>query len=314
MNNKKILLICLLLTSLLVLAASCGSGKKSPKTDYFIGGKEGLVASFVQGEPATDVFEKEDFAISLNLENKGEYDIKPNEIIATLVGVSYADFQIKQQNLRNQAPVNGLQRSPEGSTLPTTPSTELRYTANYRKDTPVNIPFDLGVNVCYNYQTNAKTKLCLKKDLRGAEDPNCKINEQKLVGNSGAPVQVSSLFEARAGQNEVSLTMMFTNVGRGDVYSRSLLSKESCVEDRELKNLLNVKVEFSEEDIAVRCEKFNGGNEGTLTLVQGTQNLHCVINTNDFGQETLFEKDIDVVLSYVYKDQISTKVTVKNSF
>ena len=36
MNNKKILLICLLLTSLLVLAASCGSGKKSPKTDYFI--------------------------------------------------------------------------------------------------------------------------------------------------------------------------------------------------------------------------------------------------------------------------------------
>ena len=317
--NKKSLFIFASFTLLLLLTACNGSSSDTRSGFGYVGGAEGLVASFVDGEPPTDgVYDADSnfFRISLQLENKGEYSVEIGDLMATLVGVSYDQFQIKEGTLKNVAPISKA-RLEGGSPVYTGVSTDISYEAKYKNRVPANQDFELGINYCYRYQTDATADVCLRKDptQRPEESDKCQVEGEKTVGSSGAPVQVTSLLERPSGQNTVQLLLTIENKGLGDVYDRSYLGENTeCIEVQDKKGKVYVKVSFDEDSPKVTCDVFNGNNEGTLNLVNNKQTLLCRVDTTGINEPAAFTQRPNILLDYVYKEHMGTSVLVQKSF
>ena len=311
---RKELIILLLL---LILLTGCPGGKTPPTTaSGYIGGTDGVASklSIVSGQ-TNEVLDSglEDFEMNVDLENKGEHAIKENEVLATITGVDYNAFSLKQPSLRNVEPLGEIRN--EGGKVPGGQAA-LSFKANFADDLPVDQVYDLGVNVCYKYQTGATTNLCLRKDAtkRGEATDKCKVDDPKpSVSSSSAPIQVKSIFQRPTGKNEVSFTLTIENVGKGDVYLPTFLdTAQHCLDKADVKNKVEVSVSFANNKPAVVCPALQNSNKGTLQLIQNKAVLTCKIDTSK-EQETTFTRSPNIQVSYVYKDLVSTKVTVKNA-
>lgn len=315
-SMKKIFFIGIFLIAILFLTA-CEQKAATPATG-FIGGKDGLILSFLTEDPPSKVYDDSTnpFRISLLLENKGEYDIQPNEVLATIDGIDYDSFSIANPTQKNPGTIERVKKDTTGKLILGGKSVDISFDANYKSKVPASQPFSIGMNVCYTYKTDAITKACLRRDVtsRALATDRCKIEEQKPVSSSGAPVQITSITQRPSGKNQLLFVVNVNNVGKGEVYEPSFISKPSCLSDplSALQNKVRVKVYFADNKPAVKCAKFGNGNEGTLTLVQGSQRVECLADTSGL-QATTYEKAISVQLDYVYKDYLSKSLIVDRS-
>lgn len=315
--NKSSFTIFLVIASLLLLTA-CNNTKSTTSTSGFIGGTDGLVASFVENEPPAKVFDANTnpFRISLMLENKGEYNVQPSQVLTTIDSIDYSAFQISNPNQKNPSRIAGTTRDTSGKALAGDKTTDISYEASYKNPVPAPQPFTIGMNICYQYQTQSITKTCLRKDVTSRPSPRdvCKIEDARLVSGSGAPIQVTSISERPSGRNQIALVVEVTNKGPGEVYDPSFLNKGTCVTDPSptVQNRVKAKIYFPDGAPSIKCTQFNNGNEGTLRLVQETQRFDCIVDTTNL-QTTTFEKAVTIQLDYVYKDYISQQVIVDKS-
>ncbi len=301
---------------LLLAFASCTTGKKNDQTKTgFIGGQNGITTTLdIASGKLNEVLDNdlEDFQINLNVENKGEYPIKENDILATITGVDYRSFSLTNPSLKNVEALDKI-RQEQGKILPGG-QTVLSFPANFADDLPVDQSYDLGVNVCYKYQTGATANMCLRKEAtkRGEATDKCKIDETKAVGSSAAPLQVTSLSQRPTGKNEISFTLTIENVGKGDVYLPTFVQNTQCLEKQDMKNKFDVAVSFPSNRPAITCSALKGLNHGTLQLIQGKITMTCKMDTSQ-EQETTFTRSPSIQLDYTYKDIVSKKITVKNA-
>ncbi len=312
---KKQMVFILFVLSILIIAG-CGGGKK-PKTPQvgFIGGKEGLVPtlniiSTTQNEVLDN--DQEQFQIAIKIQNKGEDTVEANEILTTLTGIDLSAFQIKEPNgVLANSDVLEKTRAEAGKILPTS-ETQMIYEANYKFDEPTNKMQDIGANICYKYQTTASADACLRKDVtKPSTEARCKIEDQKLVGNSGAPVQVAVVTQRPSAKNKLRFTINIENLGKGEVYNKEFLLKGKCIDDQEAKNKLYLKVGFQDGNPKVQCSRLNNNNEGFVNLIQNKATITCEADTPGL-QETTFTKSLITILDYVYKDAVSAKLTIKS--
>lgn len=318
---KKITSIIFIFVVSLVLLAGCTKtdNTKTPSSG-FIGGTNGLVATFIPDAPPAKVYDANTypFTISLQLENKGEYAVKANEVIATIDSIDYSTFQISNPNQKNPASLEGARRDAAGkSIMPGGKSVDISYDANYKSSVPASQPFKIGMNLCYLYQTNSISKACLRKDITARSLPNdvCKIEDKRLVSSSGAPVQVTSMSERPSGKNQIEIVVEIENKNvKGEVYEPNYLSKGTCITDpsTNVQNKLKAKIFFEDNQPSIKCAKFDNKNEGTLKLIANKATFNCLIDTSVL-QATTFEKPIRVQLDYVYKDYTSQSIIVDRS-
>ncbi len=301
----------------LLVLAGCTPSNQPPTTGAFVGGKEGVVTTLsIDSAKPNEVLDAglEPFRINVNLQNKGEYSIQENELLTTLFGINERSFGLKDTTLKNPQALGKTRKDPQskviqGDQLP------MSYESTFKEDLVGDQVFDVGVRTCYKYNTDAVTALCLRKNVlqRGEATDKCKIDEPKTVSSSGAPVQVTSLSERASGQNEVIISMVIENVGKGDVFDPAFLTKnKACVEDAETKNKVHIKVGFSDGQPAIQCPKLGNTGEGTVQMIQGKAILDCKINTNN-EQDTTFTRSPNIQVTYVYKDAVFTKLTVRNA-
>lgn len=315
MHKKSIFTIIFLI--IILTLAGCNSQKKDKVPAVgFIGGTEGLSAKLeIVSSQLNEILDDgvEPFQISLNLQNKGEHTVNKDEVLTTLAGIDLNAFQIKEKD-GTSANFDQLDKLRfEGNTKLPPSETVIVYDANYKYDEPTNKVQDLAVNYCYKYTTTAAADACLKKEVtKPSKEERCKINEQKVVGNSGAPVSVILLNERPSEMNTVTFAIQIENKGKGDIYAPDFLSKGKCIEDLESKNKIHVKVEFPDSDPVIKCAKFDDSNEGILGVIQNKASLTCTADTSNM-QDTAFTKSLRITLSYVYKDDVSAKLTIKSA-
>ena len=312
---KKILLVSFFI--LVVVLSACQKSTNTTSKLGFIGGKEGLVTVMnVESGKNGEVLDNnlEDFKINLNLENKGEYPVKENEVLATIVGVDYRSFSLTAPSQKNVEPLDKI-RQEQGNKVPGGQAV-LSFASKFVDDLPVDQSYNLGANICYKYQTGATSSLCLRKEATKRGDPkdNCKLDDPKpAVGSSAAPLQVTSLSQRPTGKNEMSFTMTIENVGKGDVYPPDFVETNTqCLEKSDVKNKLQISVSFPENRPAISCPALGNSNLGQLQLIQGKATVTCKIDTSQ-EQETTFTRSPNIQLDYVYKDVVSTKLTVRNA-
>lgn len=311
-------LVIISLALLLLSAQKCEKKTETPKASYgFIGGTAGLDSLFVSGQPPEKVLDagNEPFVIAIQHNNNGEYDIKENEVVTTLEGISFSTFGINKQTQTND--ISLPRKILEKATKNIVPGgqAETVYEASYKEDISFDKTHTIAANVCYKYQTRAVSSLCLVNNptQRPRETDVCLINEGKPTGNSGAPLQATTLSQRASGKSEVTFTFQVENKGTGSVYSPSLIEKKECT-DRANEDILDwVQVTIkSPEGLSIDCAKLNNGSQGQVRLIKGITTISCKLDTSRLTQAAPFTSEVLVHLDYAYKTHFSKQITVEN--
>ncbi len=309
--------LIILSIAMILLIAGC-QGKTETTTGFgaFLGGTDGLIFSFVQDEPPLTVLDdnNEPFFITLELENAGEYPLQENEILTTLSGISYDAFDIEKASLTNANALEKGYLNKQTGEIVQGGVDQITYEAVYKDDLEYDLPFTIAANVCYQYQTQAVAQTCLSKQPTRRSQPTdvCIITEEKIVGNSGGPLQVTSFSERTSGQNEVTITFKVENVNLGESYPQDYLAqKDDCIADDKLRNQVHIAV-ASPQSIQINCPKL-GGTAGNVRLINGQTTVTCRMGTANLAEATPFAGAMDIKLDYVYKDYITTELIVENA-
>src|SRR5688572_857173 len=87
----------------LLILSSCEAGSDSDilLTNPFVGGTEGLVASFEQGSPPAETFDSgtAPFDILVKLENKGESLVAKDHVDVKITGIRPEEFSLTESKL-----------------------------------------------------------------------------------------------------------------------------------------------------------------------------------------------------------------------
>ena len=316
--KKPLIIISILLISLLFLAA-CKTKSKTPSTG-FIGGENGVesqltIRSTAGGNKVYDAG-TDRFNIDILLENKGEDSVEAGEVLVTLEGVNLKAFDINNPTQSNTIPLFELRR--EGGSVTDPAQTIIEYNALYKTDEDSDVNANLIANYCYKYQTKVSVpNFCIKKKVTGpSAGIVCSVDEIKTAGNSGGPIEVVTFSERPAGENKISIFLEVENVGGGTVYKQDYLSQGKCIDSEADKNKVYVKVDLPDYEVQsssmIKCSSMNA-NEGIVSVTQNKVQLSCTIDTSSVTQETAFETRLRATFDYVYKNSVSTVLTIKSS-
>ncbi len=285
------------------LLTSCGEGQQQTTSGgIFIGGTEGLVASFepfsIKEENIYTIFDTEDFPIEVVLKNKGEETVPAAKVTLKLLGPAKEDFEnIPQWQVHNQQEI--LKKSefnPDGGeeVVVFTP-TNARYKALVTGFTDLT----WNLEYMYDYKTHAIINgVCFKGDFT---DPKvCEAQGTKTYAVSGAPITVTSVEQDTAGRGIILLKIGIKNAGTG----------QSTVIGKEFDERFS-QVSFAIDE-AARWECKSGGRENEARLVNGEAEIICRLRTA-VPEEDVYTKSVRVSLDYKYKELIQEKLRIKES-
>lgn len=302
-----------------VIVSGCqqlGFGRQTtPETKpaTFIGGTQGLEIAFSEDQPPDVVLDnnQESFQVSVLIRNKGEYDIPANNLIASLSGIVQSTFGLASLNTKNDFEIYGVAKEGEAA-VPGAEEIISFGQASFKTDLPGDTTFTLRADVCYNYQTKAVTKVCLKKeplkpDKIGAV---CQIASDLAVENSGAPIHVENVRESTVGGKKVKITFRVVNKGLGAVFEPNTFTN-ACVGQEEKKDQLKLTATNPERSFAIECPVLNNANAGTIKLVNKVKDVTCTMDTTNM-QDVTFQDLIIVQLDYMYRQAVQIPLRISS--
>ncbi|GEM_PF-905700 len=336
--NKRHYSIALLVLLILIVSGCKGSGSSTgsaPRTP-FIGGTAGMTINFEKDSPPPEVTDDESFSFNaiVRLKNDGEFKIDRNNVRVNLVGFDPADFGRSFEDLRDAMPQDDLlprTRDAEGNIVDGT-TTFVNFPKGGDSFIPKtfsgNTEFTFRADTCYNYQTEANTKLCILKDMINIRDdsicrPSGTGTTGRVIYSSSGPVQVANFRQTVIGRDKISFSFDIILSGNADIFwSKDKRTPASgfdvaCPRDartrREIENNVGVEItEIAGDPIIsnLNCGGLEGGSVGTVKLVSGKRTITC---TADLITDRLdLEKAMGIILSYNVLDNKETKILIKH--
>jgi hypothetical protein len=318
--RKEILITSLAL--ILMLAFGCTGGTDQTAVgSKFVGGVEGLSISFAPGSLPDKVLDKDQpFGISIVVVNKGDHTIDNGaDATVKITGIDPVDFGVTAADLTQDSttPIRGASKDIQGQTIQgETVSYDFPKsgaTFSHQKDIAGSVTYNVRADVCYKYGTVVNTKLCVLEDILGTSGTTnkiCKINEDKVVDNSGAPVQVALFRESVSSANKVAFVIQVKHVGTGTVHEQS----SECDKDFQKKDKVHVKIDTGISD-GLTCSGLANGAasgsayEGDAQLLNGMREVRC---TQTINSPTDMEKLVSIDLTYDYDQYIEKKLEVQH--
>lgn len=307
-NIKGMALVMLLFAILLLSGCEQGQTNTMDTSASFIGGNDGLKFSFAESVPTDEVMEKVGFGIALQVNNAGEAEIPIGKIKFTISGIVADDFTKIDSDLSK---INTIAYTPNKKTLDgqIIPGTEDYFSFgdfNYKHDLQGNMQFTLNAEACYDYYTNVVTKICVRKDLlKSAANPGtgCEVKGEKIVQNSGAPVQITSLSQTPAGPNSIRITFNIEKIGTGEIVT------ECGTTDYNKLNKVDVTIDTGLPNLVCDALTLDAYGKGTVQLFGGKRTVTCTQTIDNLMD---YEKVINLKLDYKYSENIQKSITVLN--
>jgi hypothetical protein len=301
---KKIILT-MIMVLLLVAAVGCTTNNNtstSSKSTPFIGGTTGLNIQFYQSSPPPEVYDGGDYPFQavIKLENKGETDVKKENIIVKIAGIRAEEFGSSEGSLTKSPDQDVLAtvKDPEGNIRNGAPVFVEFNGLNHKDPLAGNTPFTFMADVCYVYETTANAKVCVREnnvDDRKASGV-CKVEEKKMIYNSGAPVQVISFLESARATDKIAFTFDILHRGTGKIFKADTKCDTSQITNED-----KIWVEVtSDAGGNLECSNLNSGTgtSGYASLYGDTTTITCTLQkatTNDF------ETPITIKVKYDYR-------------
>lgn len=305
------------ITLMLLLAIGCSGGDKNNTAagSKFIGGTEGLSISFAPGSLPDKVLDKDQpFAVTVVVTNKGDHTID-NVADATvrITGIDPVDFGVSASDLVQDSPttIRGAQKDLQGQVIQGE-TISLDFPGNganlqHQKEIAGAVTYNIRADICYKYGTVANTKLCVLQDILGTKSIKnqlCTVTEDKVVDNSGGPVQVAAFRESASSSSMVSFLIKLKHVGTGTIHEAA----SECNQDFQKKDKVHIKIDTGLSD-GLTCSGLQNGAatgsiyEGDAQLLSGEREVRCTQTVNN---PVDLEKLVTVELTYDY-DQFITK-------
>ncbi|MFT4297637.1 MAG: hypothetical protein ACMXX5_00415 [Candidatus Woesearchaeota archaeon] len=320
---KKTILIGFMIIALLFLAGCNDEGRRDtgPARTPFVGGRNALSMEFVEGAPPIEIFDNAQFPFSINIkiENLGEHDIETTDGYLEITGINPVDFGLSgQADLKQDIPHNirGVVKNFQGTILVgdtiIAEFSELNYQENIRGnwDGP-----RIRANLCYNYETEATTYVCLKRDMLANLDSTeiCSLNEQKQVYNSGAPIHITKVTQTPLGSDKIQVQFEISHVGSANdrFYKVDTECDDSATNTDRDKVFFEIPTDINGNYAQCSGLEESTGNSGYVKLFSGRP--RSVICTFEVGNiEGAFEKQLTATLRYRYHQFIEKRILVKD--
>jgi hypothetical protein len=298
----------------------------------FLGGTAGLEISLVEDmPPPLIVAGVTPFAISFSLENVGEAPTGVGTVnplvLVRLTGISYPNFGLTEQSAVQVlgVPLQPAQKLADGLVVPGEVTfisfDNLLYRSMAVPDT-ISIPINL--ELCYDYESYATTKICMKRDvLDSFEDSSiCTIRGEKPVGNSGSPLHVTVVDERPINNMSVQVNMVIEHVGTGVPFLRSSYSNlfEPCANLDMNKDLFKFEmfVDAIQPGIySISCPRLGnqsaeGGAYGVVKMLDGAPLvITCFVTRTAPTSSRIYEDILNIRMRYRYGEFLELPLTIQ---
>jgi hypothetical protein len=304
---KKILILFAVLSLFLF---GCQNGQQGVAGPSFVGGTNGLLINFLQDAPPDNVYDnsRSTFQVAVQVKNAGEWDIDTGKLDISLSGIDPVDFSNPAMTKKSDTLISATKKDSTGTIIQ---GSQLVFTFpgfTYKGNLPGDINHIIKADACYAYGTKALSSICIKKDLTKADTIVCTVNSDRIVANSGAPVQVASIRESAGGSDSILLTITLKQTGTGEIFR----SGKSCAAGIDNENVVNFKINTGMTS-ELSCSGLSTGTgtvTGDLTLYNGERQITCTQKTGGQGD---FEKTVEITLSYDHRVSTSKTVIVKGN-
>jgi hypothetical protein len=291
----------------LLLITSCADNRNPSVNAPFLGGYDGLVAEFLPIGTVSElrkyeVWEDDNFPVSVIIKNKGEYTVPAHTVLFEIKGVARSDFQgidfetDNPDELEKVAEYNleGGQDVIDFGNAHYTALTGTFYDANFY------------IYFTYPYQTYINVpKVCYKENIK--DDTVCNVDETKQAFASGGPIQVGTVTQRYIGKGKIALDIPIRNVGKGKAVAYS--NDEFRPEWDEVAFQVNTPDWICRAlgDTAVA----RIGHPTTQRSSGDDVVIHCENRHLELG--ALYTKSFTLTLDYYYQDYIAQIVKIKES-
>lgn len=324
-NNKNILIILIL--SLALLFSGCTNTDAQQNgfglSKSFNGGTNAVTFTFMAEAPPLNIRDQslQPFNVRLNVANLGEYDIAANTGYVVLTGFRPEVLGATQAQLSKPIPaLNGVKK--QGTNIIPGAIQPINFENLKYVDSVVSgvVPFSIFANVCYPYQTKARTVLCINGNTVPSVDKKtvvCKLQEVKESANSGGPLTITNVKEYPYGEHSVQFqfdivhkpTSTFANVyEKGSIDSSCNIGGKTAGSPDALYKKDKVTYSVNTNLKGLNCES-TGLTTNTVTL---TNNLYTVTCVQDTTGQNEYNQFVSINLDYDYVDRSEVKVSVEH--
>jgi len=308
---SSLVMLSLILTGCTEAEQTTTGNEKTP----FVGGDDALELEFLEGSPPFEVFDSGEFPfdVTLKILNKGEFDVPPDHITITLTGIDPNDFGLDELPIwtNDDEMIYGVRKDSEGNVIPGhNIYTDFTDVFNFGEQVSGNVEFTLRANICYDYQSEALSKLCFLEDVMNIEDnPLCDASGTKTAWNAGSPIHVTSIEQSAMGNNKISFSFKIKHVGSGMISKKDSECDNSYIN----KDKIYVNVTTGIENKVLTCNGLsnagNGKADGEISLSGQERTIMCIQDIGGLGE---FEKLVKITAAYDYKHHTSTDILVKH--
>jgi len=319
------LLLCLALCMTLFLCSCQSNGGQYKDANYHQGTK-GLLLTFLQQSPPSELYEQSTFTVSLALENRGAVDVMDTNY--GILSISFDPFYIDASGIQkservdvtsNSIHITGIQLSGKSVYHPTGSETFLtipNFKVNAIKGQREQPSTKLFTSLCYPYTTVFAGLVCVDMSSYGENLRNQVCSQKDLtLSDQGAPIAITRVeVDNQPAGNDVIrpvYVIHIKNKGTGSVLSPALASTDFdrvCLFtdlNREDFNTVQVKA-FLSESKQLEC------NPSPVKLIQGEGFTRCQVSDQDLvlGHQN-YEAPLSVNLSYIYLESNSKEIKIK---
>lgn len=294
--------ITLFMIAAMLLVVGCeGQEDTTTTASPYVGGSQGMLATFeqfgVKEDGIASIFSDETFPVEITLKNKGEEDIEAGAAKLMLKGISPADYtgiEFEKSNSDKLEKVSEF--NPQGGEETVDfgdASYAITLSGSY---------YDVTVFASYQYPYKthvAVPRVCFNTDIQ--DTTVCTLEGTKKAFSSGAPIQVTSAKETRAGANLIAVEFEVSNVGGGQV------TKPGEEFDTRYDQIAFSLDETSEPS---KWECRLGGEENGGRLIDGKGTIRCKLK-EPMEEGAMYTKQLDLTISYDYKNLIEQSVRIK---
>jgi len=323
--GKKSILTILILSVLVLSGCSGGSGSNGSRnsgagidiSSTYVGGNSAISIEFAEGQPPKTIFAGgvSPFNIMVNTKNDGEFDVPAGNVNVVLSGINPSDFNVGATS--KSAPALRSLKLQQGQKIESQAMPIIFDGLSYIPKVSGSITQNIGVDICYPYETNALISGCISgSTLRTGTDSLevCSLTGNKAFTNSGAPIQIANVAQSTAGRSKIQIKF--------DIVDKSSSKNARVFESNTLDNNCRVSGEsifstqaslsknkigytFDANGLNVICQ--GSGPSGTALLINGKATIYCTIDTLNQGD---YEQIFKVNLKYDYFDRVSTSIQI----
>lgn len=307
--NKWVLTVLVL--SILIISGCSGGSKDVTLSNPYMGGSQGIVANFepmgVSSSGASQsIFSDEDFPVQIAVKNKGEFSLPTGAVRTTLKGISPRDYQGLSFSMQNNQLIEKISETNLKGGETTIDHNKGKLNPNVMGNINV-ITANLFADVVYPYESYVTVPKVCYKDVtsKTSQDEICQVDAALTLFSSGAPIRATSAKEQRSGKGLVSVEFTVENVGGGEA---------------KVDNTKEFDIRYDEIGFAVSATTSNkadwecrsGGSTTTGRFGDDKKLIIICKLKTPIPSDQVYQSNLDLTLSYVYKSIISTDLVIKN--